>query len=531
MPAVKRYLLVMDAGTGAARCFIVATDGTQYWTEKMEWGYFHPEDAPAGGLEFAAQSHWRILAKVATDVIKRSGIEPAQIAAVSTTSLREGNVLLDDAGKELFAAPQHDRRGDELAAGIEERLGEKMYRSGGHWPTGIFAPARLTWLKRHRPAMFAKAETLLMINDWITYRLTGVRCSEPTNASETCLFDIHALQWDDQLIDSVGLPRHLFSPVLKAGTVVGAVHSNAQKQTLIPAGTPVVIAGADTHCGTLGSGAIQADDIAAVAGTSTPVQVITSHPLLDEDARTWSGPHVVPGQWVIESNAGITGSWLRWFRDAFCDREMMAARRQRKSAFDLMVELASKAPIGSMGVTALLGAAEMNARRLQNTAAGLGGFVRASPRALLTMPDSKGHFVRAMFETFAYSNRANIEQLATITHKQWNRVHLCGGMAVGSFWAQMAADVMNREVLVPHIVEGTSIGAAICAGVGVGIYPDFPTGAACLIRSSRVFTPSSRAAARYEPLYKGWKDLTREIKTLQPKDAMTRGADMAVASR
>jgi len=528
---VKRYLLVMDAGTGSARCFIVDADGSQCWTEKKEWSYFRPEDAAVKGLEFVAQSHWKILAKVARDVIKRSGIEPSQIAAVSATSLREGNVLLDEAGTELFAAPQHDRRGDELATGIEARFGERIYRSSGHWPTGIFAPARLTWLKQHRPEMFAKAETLLMINDWIAYRLTGVRCSEPTNAAETCLFDIHAQKWDDPLIEAVGLPRHLFSSVLRAGTVVGAVHSNAEKDTLIPAGTPVVIAGADTHCGTLGSGAIHAGDIAAIAGTSTPVQLITSHPLLDEKARTWSGPHVVPGQWVIESNAGITGSWLRWFRDTFCHEEAAAARRQKRSVFDLMVELASRAPAGSMGVFALLGAAEMNARRLQSTTAGFGGFVMSSPRALLTMPDSKGCLIRAIFETFAYSNRANIEQLGAITQKQWDRVYLCGGMAVCSFWAQMAADVMNREVVVPHIVEGTSIGAAICAGVGVGIYPDFATAAARLIRSSRVFKPCSEAVARYEPLYKNWKYLTGEVRTLQPKDEMTQAPEPAAASR
>jgi autoinducer-2 kinase len=266
------------------------------------------------------------------------------------------------------------------------------------------------------------------------------------------------------------------------------------------------------------------------------VQLITAQPLLDAEARTWSGPHVVPGQWVIESNAGITGTWLRWFRDTFCHEEVVAARSQKKSAFDLMVELASQAPIGAMGVFALLGPAAMNARRQQSTSAGFGGFVKASPRALLTMPDSKAQFVRALFETFAYSNRANIEQLGAIAHRQWNRVHLCGGMAVGSFWAQMVADVLNREVVVPDIVEGTSIGAAICAGVGVGIYPDFDTAAARLIRSSRVFEPSSEASARYEPLYKNWKYLTREVRTLQPKDEMkqkpqTQGPEMISVSR
>jgi sugar (pentulose or hexulose) kinase len=513
----SRYLMALDAGTGAARCFVVDTTGHQYWSTYQEWHYDKPPDAPELGMEFEAETFWQIVAGITREAIQQAGIDPADIVAVSTCSLREGQVLLDKAGREIFATPQRDRRGGQEAEFLSDHYGQLMNDLSGHWPSEIFAPARLLWLKQHRPHIYERADTLLMINDWLVYRLCGVRACEPTNAAETCLFDIKQMAWADDLIEAIGLPRSLFPPVCPAGTVVGEATPAAAAETGLKVGTAVVVGGADTQCGTLGSGAVRPGDITAVAGTSTPVQLILNTPVIDKQARTWSGPFVIPDHWMLESNAGVTGSWLQWFRDNFCHQEIAQAKENGGSTYDYMTRLAEKAPIGANKIFALMGPFRMNARQLLTAAVSMGGFVMSPPRALLTLPDTRANFIRALLETFAYAVRANVEQLEEISGGSISRLHVCGGAVGSDLWVDMLAGVCDVPVHVPQILEGSSIGAALCAGVGVGEYADFAEGRQALIHTRRVVEPDPALAGPYSELYQQWYALTEEMAALKAR--------------
>jgi sugar (pentulose or hexulose) kinase len=511
------YLLALDAGTGAGRCFIIDAEGQRCFSAYREWQYVMPRDAPARGLEFDAESFWQILTQVIQEVLTANEIDPSQIAAVSTTSMREGFVLLDEAGREIFAAPNRDQRSWEEAQEIEQEYGWAIHHTSGHWPTAVFVPARLLWLRRHRPEIYARAAHLLMLNDWVAYRLCHVLGSEPTNAAETALYDIGKLRWAEDLIEHLHIPLRLFSKVRPAGTVLGEISVPVAQQTHLRAGTPVVVGGADTQCGVLAAKGINAGEAVAIAGTTTPVQVVLGEPVIDPEARTWSAPHVVPGHWVLESNCSVTGSVLRWFRGAFCQSEVVEAKRTGGNAYELMMDEAAHSPIGARGVFAMLGPTIMDAKHLHRGSAAVGGIIMTQARSLpTTQPESKADCIRAILESFAYAIRANCEQMTSITGRRIEKLGVCGGTASSSFWLSMLSDVAGIPIQVPRILEASALGTAICAGVGSGHYQDLPSGVNTLVQIRQTIEPNLTAHRQYDDYYHQWLALRQQLIHLNP---------------
>ncbi|MDY6875580.1 MAG: FGGY family carbohydrate kinase [Chloroflexota bacterium] len=501
----KRFLMALDFGTGAGRCFIIEVGGRENSSAYSEWAFDAPPDAQPGGFSFDPEVFWKTLGQAAKSAMKRGGVDPAQIVAVSSTSLREGFVLLDGSGQEIFAVPNRDARAWAESMEISQRLGQAMNDVSGHWPNPIMAPSRFLWLQRHKPEIVDQARTLLMINDWILYRLCGERACEPTNAAETCLYDIAEHRWDENLLRDCQIPVDIFPPIMYGGQVLGTVTAAAAKVTGLVPGTPVVVGGADTQCGVLGSGAVEPGAVVVVAGTSTPNQMVLDSPVIDERGRTWSGPHIPAGRWVLESNAGSTGSVLRWFRDSFCQEEIAVARDTGENVYHLMEQLAQQSPIGSVGMTALVGSGVMNARHILTTA--LSGFVMGNARGMLAETDSKRHFIRALQESHAFAVRGNCEQLQGISGQMIERLMVCGGCSVSDFWMQMVADVMGMAVSRPVISEASAVGAAICAGVGAGEYADLTQGMDALVTLRDHFEPNAESHAAYEGAYRRWLEL------------------------
>jgi sugar (pentulose or hexulose) kinase len=452
-----RFLMVLDFGTGAGRCSLVEVGGQKVFAAQQEWGFEAPPEAQPGGFSFVPERFWKILGGTAKAAMVRGDIKPSEIVAVSATSIREGFVLLDVNGHEIFAVPNRDAR----AFAESREVGE---------------------------------------------RLCGERACEPTNASETSLFNIKTLVWDEHMMKACEIPAHIFPPIVHAGQVLGKVTPAAAAVTGLAPGTPVVVSGADTQCGVLGSGGLRSGDVVVVAGTSTPIQMVLDSAVIDPRARTWTGPYLFPGNWVLESNAGITGSVLRWFRDSFCEEEKTAAKEFGGDAYGLMEQLAQKSPIGSSGVTALMGPRIMNARLLMSPFK-ISGFMVALPRSMVAEVDSKRHFVRAILESFSFAVRGNCEQLEEISGKKIQRLTVCGGSSAGEFWMQMLADTLGIPVDRPGELEASSRGAAVCAGVGVREFVDFTQGVEVLVKRGNDFEPRPENKAVYDAAYQQWLGL------------------------
>lgn len=491
------YLLALDAGSGSGRSVLVSTDGRECHTVARDWGYEYEPDSGPLACHFDADSFWKVLAGTVRDVLAKAGAHGRQVVAVSSTSQREGCVLVDRGGRELYAGPNRDNRAEIDGAEIARTHGQRIYAQTGHYPSGMFAAARLKWFQRHRPETYERASRLLMINDWVLYKLSGAEASEPTNASETCLFDITKGCWADDLIDELGLRRDLFADVVAPGSRIGDVSAVAGRDTGLVPGTPVVAGGADTQCGVLGSGAINAGDMAVVAGTTTPLQLLLPALTLDTSFRLWSGPFLAPDTYVLESNAGGAGTIYRWCLDTFSGAQKQGAD-VIGSSFERMNAMAASTPAGATGARSFIGVSVMNARALAPPAATL----ELGP--LFWHGDTKAAIARAILESLAFAARANADQILAVVPAGIARVNACGGMTRSTLYLALLAACLERNIRVPRWREGSGVGAAICAGLGAGLYKNLADGQRQLVTIELEIEPDPALVSAYRKLFPEW---------------------------
>ncbi|MGH3056072.1 MAG: FGGY family carbohydrate kinase, partial [Gaiellaceae bacterium] len=312
MPA----FVALDAGTGGGKCVIFDATGTVIGAHREPWSYdlTHNADVPfVKEFSFSAPAFWDILCRCTRNALSQAGIAPSDVVGIAATSQREGCVFLDAHGTEVYAGPNLDARGFAEGLEVVSTLGgDRLYQITGHSAPFLFPIARYLWFRKHGSATVAH---LLMISDWITYRLSGELSAEPSNATESMLFDLRGRCWSEEILSTFDIPASILPPVLRAGQRVGALTAAAAAATGLRAGTPVYVGGADTQCSLLGAGAIEPEATAATLGTTTPVQTVVDHAEFDPQSRLWAGCHVVPDRWVLESNVGDTGDAYLWILD------------------------------------------------------------------------------------------------------------------------------------------------------------------------------------------------------------------------
>ncbi|MGE5572594.1 MAG: FGGY-family carbohydrate kinase [Bacteroidota bacterium] len=485
-----QYLIILDAGTGGGRCTIFDSNGRQVVSEYREWRYDTPIGHSPLAREFDANLFYNIMADAARTALIRAGVASEEVAAISVTSQREGCVLLDAEGRPIYAGPNMDWRATEEAEYLAAAYGDRIYEFSGHWPHAMFPACRLMWLRTNDPDLYGRAHRLLMINDWILYCLTGRCCSEPSNAGETMLFDIRKREWRWDFIDELGIPRHLMAPVAEPGMVLGRLTPEAADLIGLLSGVPVIVGGADTQMALVGSGAIDEHAFCAVSGTSTPVMAPVDRPVLDSLRRTWTGCHVVPGWWVLEGNAKGTGVVYRWFRDEFFGSE---------TPFDKINQLVREVPAGSDGLMAFLGSGVCQAPGVPFPVGALIGLESSYEQTGMT----RARIGRAILEGIACAVEGNIRQMIDVLGGS-RPLHVCGGGTRGGVLAEIMASVHGAPVFVNPVEEATSLGAAMIAAVGAGLYSTIEDAVSAMRPEPTRVDPNPKDAEVYQGVLKRW---------------------------
>jgi autoinducer 2 (AI-2) kinase len=497
------YLLAIDAGTGSCRAMLFSEKGSQIAASLREWVHREPPGVP-GGQDFDVAANWRLIAACIADALGQAGATGAEVRAVAATSMREGIVLYDAAGQEIWACPNVDSRSAQEAAElIADGSAERIYATGGDW-VSITTPARLRWLARHRPDILAAARGLGMLSDWIATRLSGVLATEPSSGSSSGMFSLADRTWSQEIATICGIDPEILPPVTDPGTVIGTVTRGAAEETGLAEGTPVVAGGADTQLGLLGAGARE-NEYTVVGGTFWQNTILLDRPLVDPKTRLRTLCHVIPGQWMVEGIGFYCGMSMRWFRDAFCPAEVAAARDLGLDPYVLMEEQAAQIPPGSGGVVAIMSNL-MNARRWVHAAPSFLGFDLSDPAG-----SGRGACIRAIEEAAAYVVRGHRDILTELTGVTFTDLVFTGGAAKGILWPQIIADVTGVPVHVPAVKESSALGAAICAGAGAGIYGSLTELESGLRIRAATFEPDLTASSAYGERYANWRQVYQRM--------------------
>lgn len=495
----QQYLMAIDAGTGSVRAVLFDTEGRQVGCVQREWTHAEDPRFP-GSMDFDWVTNWELASCCIKGVLAETGIDPKEIAGISTTCMREGIVLYDAEGKEIWACANVDARSnDEVGELIRmnPELEKEIYQLSGQ-TYALGALPRILWVKNKMPEVYEKVAKVGMFNDWLIYKLTGVLAVEPSNGSTTGIFNLKTRSWDPAIMRKVGLRDDIFPPAAECGRIIGEVTEQAASETGLAVGTKVVTGGGDTQLGCVGVGVVDPSQAAIFGGSFWQYVFNTPNAEPDEKGRVRVNCHAIPGMWQYEALAFKPGLTMRWYRDAFCQEEVRKAAELGCDPYQLMNEEAEKIPAGCYGMMCTFSDV-MNFIRWRHAAPTFTNF-DFDPEKF-----NKYTFYRAIMENTAMITKGHMDLVYEATGNRPSEVVFAGGASKGDIWCQIVSDVLGLPVKVPVVKEATALGAAILAGYGVGIYKDFSEASRRLVKWAKVYEPNMENHAVYEEMYATWR--------------------------
>ncbi len=498
---MAKYLMAVDAGTGSVRAVVFDLEGNQIGCSQQEWSHREDPRYP-GSMDFDWVHNWQLASGCIRDVLQETGISPKEIAAVSTTCMREGILLYDQDGQEIWACANVDARStDEVAKLIHANpdLEKELYQQSGQ-SYALNAIPRILWVKDKMPEIYEKTAVVGMFNDWLIYKLTGVLAVEPSNGSTTGLFDLQSRNWDPSIAERCGLRGDIFPKVLECGSVAGAVNEKGAAETGLAEGTPVVVGGGDCQLGTIGVGASDPGQAVVFGGSFWQYEFNTASGKTDPEGRVRVNCHAVPGLWQYEALAFKPGLVMRWFRDGFCQLEKQIGEQTGKDPYMLMDAEAEKIPAGCYGMMCCFSDV-MNFINWKHASPTFTNF-ELEPEKF-----NRYTFYRAILENTALLVKGHIQLVKEAIGQEPDQLIFAGGASKSPLWSQILADVTGKPVITPVVKEATALGAAILAGYGVGIYPSITEGARICAKTDRTFLPNMENHQIYQQMYGPWREV------------------------
>lgn len=483
-----------DLGTTGNKATLVSNDARLIAAVSVGYG---ADFGPGGRAQQDPHDWWNAMAEANRRLLERGGITSADIDAVSFSGQMMGVVPVDAAGDVVRPAIiWADTRSGVQCDALIERVGmERAYRITGHRLNPTYSLSKVMWLRDTDPDAFARIDTVMQAKDYLAYRLTGVRVTDPSDASSTNAYDQDAKTWSAELIEAAELDPALFPEIVESTTVIGTVTAEAARETGLAAGTPVVIGGGDGPTAALGAGIIDASSGAyAYLGSSSWVSVSADAPLHDPAMRSMTFNHVIPGRFVPTATMQTGGAALSWVTS------LLAPGQD-----DRYEEL--------LGGAATSPAAEDGLFFLPHLLGERSPYWNPSARAAfvgLLMHHGRGNLTRAVLEGVAFNLYTGLRAFAE-NGTPIGSIDAIGGAANSGLLLDIFADVWGVPVSARDLVdEANAIGAAVVGGVGVGIFSDFDVALSFSRRTERR-EPDPGRHRRYGAEYETFLDAYRRL--------------------
>lgn len=467
---------------------------------------------PALNLELSwheenMEGTWQVALQVIKGLITKSNIDPKEIAAVGISGHMTGAWLIDDQGKPVRNAIcwPDGRSIDLLMRWEHEDILNRFYAISGNAATTGMTLVILRWLKENEPTNMEKARFILFAKDWIRYKLTGDIRTDESDISHMP-GDIRRRSYSRELLELCGIPEYdrLFPPISPCTQVVGGVLPAIAQETGLLPNTPVVVGLGDAVANSVGTGLIYEGQAASVLGTSFMNIVVTNQPLLQPENIGFEMA-MVDGKWIrILPNYGGGTLNLDWFLNNFYASEAKDAEARGKNIFDVLEEEAAQVPVGSNGIIY---------HPYLNRTGVIAPFNNPTARGQffgLNVHNTRKDLLRAVYEGVALS-MLDCYQAIPVPIKD---VRLSGGGAKCTCWCQIIADCLGVPVLILSGTESGVMGAALTAGVGIGLYSNFQSAIDQTVRIEKVFNPDKNATLAYRDIYSLYKKLREELSPL-----------------
>lgn len=490
------WLLALDCGTQSVRALLFDLRGQLVGKAQHEFGDYVCRQP--GWHEHDAEGFWQAAASVCRRVLAEVPGAAQRIRGLAVTAQRGSLVPLDAAGRPLR----------DFITWLDQRRATRVPRFAPWWRLafaaagvtrtidGFTRDAELNWIAEHESALLARTHKVLLVSGWLNYRLTGRLADSVASMVGYLPLDFKRQRWAagwDWKWQALPIRREQLPELVPVGATLGGLTPEAAAATGLPAGLPVIAAGADKACETLCAGASRPGIGALSYGTTATVSITTPR-YVEVMPFVPPYPALLPGQYNTEVQI-FRGYWLvEWFKQQFGQAEVAAAQASGVAAETLFERLAMEVPAGAQGLM-LQPHWSPGIRHPGPDARGaIIGFAPVHTRA---------HLYRAILEGVAYALRDGRERIERRSGTPITQLRVSGGGSQSDCAMQITADVFGLPATRPHTYETSGLGAAIAAAVGLGLQRDFPAALAAMTRAGRSFEPVAAQHALYDELYEG----------------------------
>ena len=480
-----RYIAAIDQGTTSSRCIVFDHDGAIAAVAQKEHRQIFPKP---GWVEHDAEEIWANVQTVVAEALAKLGIKPADLAAVGITNQRETTVVWNKAtGKPIHnAIVWQDTRTDRLVRELGGDVGQDRFRERCGLPLATyFSGPKIRWLLDNVEGardQAARGELLAGTMDtWLIWNLTGHHITDVTNASRTMLMNLQTLDWDDVLLDAIGVPRAMLPEIHSSSQVYGTAAG-------VLAGVPVASALGDQQAALFGQTCFSVGEGKCTYGTGAFLLVNTGETAVQsKNGLLTTVAYRIgdqPAVYALEGSIAVAGSLVQWVRD---NLGLIGAAPEIEA---LARSVADNG--GCYFVPAFSGLFAPYWRSdARGVICGLTGYI------------TKGHIARAVLESTAWQTREVVDAMLADSGVHLKTLKADGGMTANDLLMQFQADVLDAPVVRPVVAETTCLGAAYAAGLAVGFWPNIESLRKNWCKSAE-WTPAMTAAAR-DRAYAKWK--------------------------
>lgn len=449
---MSKYILAHDLGTSGNKATLFNTDGTLEGSCVSSYQTLNPKP---GWAEQNPEDWWK--AVVASTQKLMVGKNAADVIGISFSGQMMGCVCIDKYGQPLRnSIIWADTRAQEENQFLLDELGmRRVCQKIGQRLAPNFTLQKLMWLKKNEPEVYKNTTTVFQAKDYIVYRMTGKIVTEHTDAAYTQAYDIENREWSTELISTAGIRKDIFPQIVKSSDVVGKLTTSAARELGLSEGTPIIAGAGDGSCATVGAGSISVGDGYCCLGSSSWLSNNTKQFKPDPDGRVQYSPHVIDGLYMLAGTMQTGGLAYNWARKKLYTPD---------DGYDVINSQMEEVPPGANGVTFLPYLMGERAPWWNAQAKGI--------YAGLNMTTTKADMMKAVVEGVVMNLSLISRYIQEI--ERINEMTVIGGGAKGNIWRQTLADVLGMEIGMPkEVEESSSLGAAMIAGVGLGVYSDY----------------------------------------------------------
>ena len=483
------YFIGVDLGTSAVKLLLMEESGKICNIVSKEYPLFFPHP---GWSEQNPEDWWEQSKEGIKELISK--IDATEVAGISFGGQMHGLVTLDDQDQVIRPAILwNDGRTSEETDYLNNVIGkDKLSQYTANIAFAGFTAPKILWMKKNEPEKFAKVVKIMLPKDYLAYRLSGSFCTDVSDASGMLLLDVKNRCWSKEMMEICGVKEEQLPKVYESWEVVGTLKPEVAKELGFSENVKVIAGAGDNAAAAVGTGTVGDGQCNISLGTSGTVFISSKNFGVDEHNALHSFCHA-DGSYHLMGCMLSAASCNKWWAEEILGTKDFAAEQ---------------APIQKLGENHVFFLPYlMGERSPHNDPDARGVFFGMS------MDTSRADMTQAVLEGVAFALRDSLEVAKSLGIKI-ERTKICGGGAKSPLWKQIIANVMNIKVDVLEVEEGPSLGGAMLAAVGCGVYPDVETAGRKLAKVVDTVEPTPELAAKYEERYQKFKELYPVMKPL-----------------